>query len=836
MAEAEEICDQFIKNLTAYELDPSKEIFDELYRLMHSLKGSAYLFSFKNLGDKAHHLESYLEGFRHQSNGPSQSEIGKLFSDFKVIEIELQSLHPNFKPTGRPEVHSIAQNVSQEHQSSPEPTSINIVDKSKQSQDETNSSIRVSVNLLDNLMTLMGEMVLVRNQVIQLSNRSEDAHLQSLSKKLNVVTSEIQNEMMKTRLQPIGTVINKFQRVVRDLAQDLGKGIQLQIQGADTELDKSLLEAIKDPLTHIVRNSCDHGIESPQDRISAGKPRDGHITIRAYHEGGQVVIEVGDDGKGLHKERLISKAIEKGIISRGDQDKLSESDVFNLIFAPGFSTAQQVTNVSGRGVGMDVVRTNIEKIGGTIDLQSRTGHGTTIKLKIPLTLAIIPALIVQCGSEHFAIPQSKLEELVRVEQTNEENRVEILHGSPVFKLRGQILPLVDLSKVLKRNSNTNYDRGVINIAVVKSEETSFGIVFDAIQDTADIVVKPLNRLLKSLQIYSGATILGDGSVILILDILGVSKVARIGMNRNDYTNHDDKEDKLLADIQDYLLVGLASPTKHAFILNSVFRLEEFNTDQIEQCGNLSLVRYRDATLPIIDLNLILFGEKSKFDQLKTLVIVVRKKDKLYGLMVDTIVDTLSTDVEMETQPIKQKGLFGSLNLPDELIALIDPFEIINLAYPDQIQEPVNKPEVAQLQAVHRENVFVNNESKRILLAEDTVFFRKAIKNVLEKAGYQVITANDGHQALEIMIKEYKSISLLVSDIEMPKMNGFQLAEHLKNNPQLNLIPRMAISSRADSGFLKKGLESGFDMYLEKLNQDVLLNAVEKLMHLKREAA
>jgi two-component system chemotaxis sensor kinase CheA len=456
---------------------------------------------------------------------------------------------PNFaSSTGQPTVTS----------SAPAPAAA----PGHETNDQT-SSIRVPVSLLDNLMNLMGEMVLVRNQVLQFSSRSEDLEFLNLSQRLNVVTSEIQGEMMKTRMQPIGNVLSKFHRVVRDLSMELGKSITLTLTGSETELDKSLLETIKDPLTHIVRNSCDHGVESIEQRRATGIAETGSIVINSYHEGGQVVIEIADDGKGLNRATLLKKGVEKGLVTDLQSRQMSDAEVYKLIFAPGFSTAAKVTNVSGRGVGMDVVRTNVEKIGGTIDLSSREGQGTTIRLKIPLTLAIVPALLVRGERGSFAIPQVKLVELVCVER-NSENKIEKLQGAPVLRLRGQLLPLVDLNTVLDSSGSVSElnlsERSMTNIAVLNAGAFSFGLIIDEIQDSADIVVKPMSGILKSLQIYSGATILGDGSVALIIDVQGLARLAAVKAETESNAAVKLKESAeslgQMSEIQDFLLLKL----------------------------------------------------------------------------------------------------------------------------------------------------------------------------------------------------------------------------------------------------------------------------------------
>ena len=827
-----------------------KDDLNDLYRDVHSLKGAAYLFGFTSIGDIAHAMESSLEPLREGTHIQSLDLMDMLFKSIRFIEVEMDAIKQGKQsdenkmlgPALIRGLNQANQNLKQNLEvvelkmdEKLSPVSLSPVVFSNDHQDkekDSASSIRVPVALLDNLMTLMGEMVLVRNQVLQFSNDSEDLDFLNLSKRLNVVTSEIQGEMMKTRMQPIGNILSKYSRVVRDLSQELRKSITLTLNGAETELDKSLLESIKDPLTHIVRNSCDHGIENPEVRVAAGKSENGNISIRAYHEGGQVVIEVTDDGKGLHRDALLKKALEKGLVTQAQTASMTEKEIFNLIFAPGFSTASVVTNVSGRGVGMDVVRTNIEKIGGTVELSSVAGRGTTTKIKIPLTLAIIPALIIRSGKETFAIPQVKLEELVRVEQAGSENKIEYLHGAPVFRLRGNILPLVDLNKILGVKKGESIFQGAYNIAVLTADQCSFGLIVDEIQDTADIVVKPLNRLLRSLQVYSGATILGDGSIALILDIQGISKVAHVGTGKGSM-KVQRSDQKMSSDFQEYLLVGLNSPTKHALVLGYVNRLEEFKRSALELSGKIRVIRYGKSILPILSVSELLgYGVSETHLQKETIsVVVIQKGGVFYGLEVEEIVDTLSTDADVDSELTRQPGFFGNLNTPDGLIVAIDPFEIIGLAYPEKAISIHHE----QLGTTALKGPKAKRELK-ILFVEDTVFFRKAVTIILQKEGHDVTIAVDGKEGVEILNKNPEKFDLIISDIEMPRMNGFELAQAIRSNSKFSRLPLLALSSRADKKYADQGIKAGFNRYLEKLKPGILIEAISDLMDSERKSA
>ena len=544
------------------------------------------------------------------------------------------------------------------------------------------SSIRVDVALLDKLMNLVGELVLARNQILQFSTKQQDATFAGTSQRLNLITTELQGGVMKTRMQPIGNIWSKFPRVVRDLSQSCGKKIRIEMEGKETDLDKTIIEAIKDPLTHIVRNSADHGIEPPEDRTRAGKRAEGRLLLRAFHEGGQVDIEISDDGAGIDPVKIREKAVKKGLITADQAQKMGDREAVNLIFLPGFSTAEKVTNVSGRGVGMDVVKTNIEKIGGTVDVTSTFGEGTTMKIKIPLTLAIIPALIITCGGNRYAIPQVSLLELVRLEDEQVTNGIESIHGAPVYRLRGRLLPLVDLGRQLRMDSGDPSEQGVVNIVVLQADERQFGLVVESINDTEEIVVKPLGKQLKGISVFAGATIMGDGTVALILDILGIAQQAHVVSQVRDRALTDgirgDRNESTSR--QTFLLLGV-NGGRLAIPLSLVARLEEFNLDDVEHTGAMEVVQYRDKIMPILRLSDLLDFGDSQSDNGDTLQVVVYSNgDNSVGLAVDNILDIVEDDMTSQ-RTSSQHGLLGSAVIDGKVTDLLDVESIVRANAP-----------------------------------------------------------------------------------------------------------------------------------------------------------
>ena len=542
------------------------------------------------------------------------------------------------------------------------------------------SSVRINVELLDKLMNLVGELVLCRNQILQFSETVENTAMIASSQRLNLITSELQEGVMKTRMQPIRNAWNKLPRVVRDLSQSCGKEVEVRMEGADTELDKTILEALKDPLTHIVRNSVDHGIESSEVRAANGKPAKGVLCLRAFHEGGQVNIEIADDGGGIRADRVREKAIEKGLITADQADQMSERELTNLILLPGFSTAAQVTNVSGRGVGMDVVKTNIERIGGTIDIQSVPGEGTTLRIKIPLTLAIVPALIVKTQGDQYAIPQVSLLELVRLDGERAKDQIEYIHDTPVYRLRGNLLPLIYLDEQLELRQRRHVDEPfeTINIVVLQADNQPFGLVVDVVTDTQEIVVKPLGQHLKNVSCYAGATIMGDGTVALILDVLGLAQKSSVLAEHHDRKIHAERVGAEGSTSDEALLVvDPGDQSRAAVPLSSVARLEEFDQKDIERSGSNDVIQYRGSIMPLIYINGC--PPCSPDGSTKISTIVYSNGVQSVGVVVGKVLDIVN-----QRQDRSPNGSSERCIVQGHVTELIDLNEIVGARFPELI--------------------------------------------------------------------------------------------------------------------------------------------------------
>ncbi len=675
----------------------------------------------------------------------------------------------------------------------------------------TETHVRIDVHLLDQLMTLAGELVLSRNRMTQLASKLNDPDFATANQRMSLVVTELQEQIMKTRMQPIGNVFNKFPRIVRDLAKTASKKVQLKIVGAETELDRSIIESIKDPLTHMVRNSIDHGIEAPDIRLQSEKPPVGNLTMKAYHEGGQVIIEITDDGAGIDPDKLRAKAVEKGIIYEEQARALSNREALMLIFQPGFSTAEKVTNISGRGVGMDVVKTNIEKLGGTVELESSIGVGTTVKIKIPLTLAIIPALIVNSAGQRYAIPQVNLVELVHLNPKSAKKDVQIIGNSEFYRLRGEILPLIRLRKALAIEEAEEEPQGSegMNIVVLNAGGRLFGLVVDSISDSEEIVVKPLGSHLKNIPIFAGTTLMGDGRVALILDIVGIT--SSISSSGDDSMKQaSGSMGAGMEEEHQFLLLCSVGPEEFfALPLALVNRLDKIKASDLEFVGGKEVIQYRGHSMPVIRLeNYLPVSPLPEQDEYH--LIVFHMNDKDVAFMVSQIEDSLDLTIDVEEGIFKQEGILGSAIIKDRTTLFLDVYQIITMHDPDFFV-------MEHLAA---------DEPARILLAEDSTFYRNMLTSYLGAAGYEVVEAEDGERAWNIFQNE--TVDLVVTDIEMPRMDGFELTRKIRS--QNADIPIIAVTSLSGEENRQKGIEAGVNDYQAKLDRDQVLYAVSSLLH------
>ncbi len=659
-------------------------------------------------------------------------------------------------------------------------------------------------------MDLVGELVLTRNQILQFNIEREDAALNATSQRLNLITTELQEGVMKTRMQTIGVVWNKLPRVVRDMATTLGKQIQLQMDGAETELDRTIIEAIKDPLMHLVRNSCDHGIELPEVRVRAGKSPQGILTLRAYHEGGQVNIEIGDDGGGIDVARVKQKAIDNGLLRPEQAEKLSDREALGLIFQPGFSTAQIVTNFSGRGVGMDVVKSHIEKIGGVVDIFSRLGEGATVKIRIPLTLAIIPGLVITSGGERFVIPQVSLLELIRLEGDASGKHIEYVHGTPVYRRRGNLLPIAYLNQVLGLKSASQDE--AVSVVVLQAEDRQFGLVVDGINDTQEIVVKPLGKQLKWLTLYAGATIMGDGRVALILDVLGIGQRSGVlGALPEQARTSGHQKAQVESPPQCLLLLRTGSFGRVAIPLSLVARLEEFPQSSIEHAGGGQVVQYRERILPLVSLRTVLEpnvadeGEQSDPVQ----VVVFNDGNHSVGMVVDEILD-VTEDAVTVRQGSDRNGLLGSAVVGKQVTDFLDLNEVMRATGGNWFEGRTG-----------------HAGGQKILLADASAFSRAMVRSGLDMAAYVVLEAENLEQAITQL--EQQGVDVVLAALDLPPGGGTDLLTAMRLRQEWAKIPVVLLAGSAEQIQEAAAREAGFEGCQPKFDRALVLASVARLV-------
>jgi two-component system, chemotaxis family, sensor kinase CheA len=674
-------------------------------------------------------------------------------------------------------------------------------------------TIRVTVDTLEHLMTMVSELVLTRNQLLEVARRIDDPAYKAPLQRLSHVTAELQEGVMKTRMQPIGSAWQKLPRVVRDLSAELSKKLELVFQGADTELDRQVLDVIKDPLTHMVRNSADHGIETPRERKAAGKPEHGTIRLKAYHEGGTITIEIADDGRGLDHRAIRRKAAERGLASEAEIERMSDAQVAKFIFHPGFSTASAVTSVSGRGVGMDVVKTNIELIGGTIEIRSEQGQGTTFTIKIPLTLAIVAALIVSAEHQRFAIPQVAVLELVRVTPSS-DNAVERLNGTPVLRLRDRLLPIVPLSEVLGLTAVKNTDEGFVVVTQVGRQR--FGILVDAVFHTEEIVVKPMNSKLRHIPLFSGNTILGDGAVVLIIDPNGIAREVGSGSSDGEF-QVDDATDQIVeerGDAETLLVFRGAGATLKAIPLSLVTRLEEIEAKRIEWLGNRPFLQYRGRLMPLVATDEALAIKRDGMQA----IVVFADGECAMGLAVEEIVDIVDDRLDIELVA-GRPDLVGSAVIRGRATEVVNLAHFLPLAHDDWM-----KPASRARSSAHS-----------VLLVDDSAFFRDMLVPVLKASGYRVHPAGSAAEAIQMLSQGLRP-DVLVTDLDMPERDGFHFVASLRGDAMFADLPVIALASGVSRDAVERGRKLCITAFVAKFDRSGLLAALAGTQDALGEAA
>lgn len=688
----------------------------------------------------------------------------------------------------------------------------------------TETSLRVNVEVLEALMNLAGELVLSRNQLVEAIAAGDAQALAQGGQRLNLVTSELQAAIMQTRMQQIGLVLNKFPRVVRDMARQLGKEIRLELDGTEVELDKTLVEGLNDPLTHMVRNAVDHGIEPAAQRRAAGKPGSGLVKLSAWHEAGQVIIEIRDDGKGLDTARIAASAISKGLITEAQVRAMTEQERLHLIFLPGLSTAAAITDVSGRGVGMDVVKTNLDKLGGHVEIESTPGQGARFRIKLPLTLAIIPSLLVAVGGERFAIPQTNVGELIRIPAEAVRERIEPVGDRPVLRLRGELVPLLSLPEVLGLSTGAgepgpaSLSLGAggaahdLNIVVVSAGLVSYGLVVESLHDTQEIVVKPLGRHLKGLHEYAGATIMGDGQVALILDVAGMAAKAGLSSATLQQEVAADGVAEAEGETTALLLFRNGPNEPCAVPLGLVSRLERIDSSVIEMVGGQRVMPYRGGSLPLVELSdaapVAGLGEAGE-----RVVVLFEAGGHEVGLLANAPVDALDIAAVIDSETLRQPGISGSFLYDGQTTMLVDLFDVLGAVYPDW------RPAAGSR----------GSRGRTVLLAEDSDFFRAQVRRYLEADGYTVVEAVDGQEAWEQLAEHATAVEAVVTDIEMPRLDGYGLTRRIRDSQEWRHLPIIALTSLAGDDDIARGKAVGITDYQVKLDRDRLLDGLRVVL-------
>jgi len=709
----------------------------------------------------------------------------------------------------------------------------------KTQQKHKSETIRINIRILDKIMNLAGELVLVRNQQLLEVDKKNPRQV-DISQRLDIVTSELQEAIMRTRMQPVGNLFSRLPRIIRDLEKKMKKSILFLTNGNEVELDKNILESLTDPLFHIIRNACDHGIEIPKERLASGKSETGYVKIDAYHEAGQINIKIEDDGKGIDIEKVKEKALKNDLKSKKELSRMNEKDLLNLIMLPGFTTKDQTTEISGRGVGMDVVKEAVEQMSGSIDIYAEKGKGSIIHLRLPLTLAIIPSLIVIVENERFAIPEVNVEEIVSLFDSEIYTMIEIDGDQEVFRLRNDLLPLVRLNEILQKKEafteSTRFEiskkynnltkkvfekkeniREVLIFAVLKMGDQRFGLIVNEIIGTEEIVVNPLHSIVKPLKIYSGTTIMGDGTVALILDVNGISEHTGIKFSTQTDTKFKKGEiEENDSDTHRVLLFKSGNKEQFAIPLILLRRVEIISSKSIQEIGDKEYISLNGQTTLIIRLDSILNVSQILEKRKKMFLLLPKQANIPMGILISSIIDVVNMPLTINKQDYIEEGFLGSSLVNEKITLFLDLFRIVE-KITNQIDSRDSSSSIKQ----------IDHSQYKILLAEDTVFFRRLIKGQLQTAGFNVTTAENGRLALDML--ENKSFDLIVSDIEMPEMDGLTLIKSIRKNDKLKHIPAISVTSLDSPEDRVAGKAAGFNAYHLKADKKNLIKTIDNLL-------
>lgn len=802
----------------------NREVLARIFRVLHTIKGTSGFLSLPRLGAVAHAAETLLGKFRDGALSVTPDGISLILNAVDRIREILAGIAANgAEPPGEDheliaKVEAMAARENEQKKPSTAAAAEGLDPERASDWTRGGKTIRVNVDLIEHLMTMVRELVLTRNQLLEMVRRLDDSEFKVPLQRLSNITGELQEGVVKTRMQPIGSAWQNLPRIVRDLGHELGKKIQIEMSGAETELDRQVLEFIKDPLTHMVRNSADHGIETPDERRSAGKPEVGRICLSARHEGGHIIIVVADDGRGLDAGRIKARALKEGLASEADLERMSLTSVHNFIFAPGFSTASAISSISGRGVGLDVVRSNIQEIGGALDLRSVAGEGTSFTIKIPLTLAIVSTLIVGVGEERFAFPQISVIELVRV-KAGSDQKIERINATPVLRLRERLLPLVHLSAFLKLGAEAPQDKsedsaGFVVVAQVGLRR--FGIVVDEVFDTEEIVVKPVVSRLRHLEVFSGTTILGDGRVIMILDPNGIA--ATIGDSRGEDESERADEEQHVDRAEErtpLLIFGAGTQEPKAVPLSLVTRLEKIEIAKIETANGRPVVQYRGNLMPLVPADpTVPFKSEGRQP-----VVVFSNERRSMGLVVDNIDDIVEEVLKIELAA-DRPGVIGSAIIRGQTTSILDIGHYLKAADENWFDD---------------EETASDAKRRRVLVVDDSPFFRNLVAPLLMAAGYDVTSVESVEAALCLKAQGHV-YDLIVSEIDTPGIDGLSFARLLQDDPVWRASRRLALSRRRAPEDVEETLKAGFHRYVSKFDRDALIAAVNEQLALKEEAA